>query len=563
MEAQSDMFSGKSSRSTTLSLVEKIKEDGEDWSWYPTTDSILATIKSDIEETCLDDHPSVLDCGAGDGRALMALTNGDRYAIEKSTNLINAMDESIFIVGTEFREQALLDLRSNILFCNPPYSEYSSWLKKIITEANSPTLYFVVPKRWSENKDILDALKRREAEYSVIGEFDFLNADRAARVDVEIVKVILSYKGHSRSSLRVDPFDLWFDEHFKIEIDKEESSKYSETKLTKEAIHEKTENAIVSGDDLISALSSLYQHDLDQLIKNYQALQDLDPVLLKELGVNLGSVKNGLKLKIQGLKDTYWAELFNRLNAITSRLTKKSRERQLDVLTSHTHVDFSPKNAYAILIWVIRNSNKYHNSQLIDLVESMTEKASIVLYKSNQRTVGDEDWRYTRRPKNLDKYGLDYRLVISRMGGIHDSSSYWDSDRFRGLSERAFDFINDILTVASSIGFDTKGLDTAANHEWVSNKAVVFQYKDHVSGELFDLMQVRCFKNGNIHIKFNEKFICTLNCEFGRLKGWIKSPREASEELDIPLSVAETSFNSSLYLGMNSLLQLSAPSKKG
>ena len=46
-------------------------------------------------------------------------------------------------------------------------------------------------------------------------------------------------------------------------------------------------------------------------------------------------------------------------------------------------------------------------------------------------------------------------------------------------------------------------------------------------------MEVKLFKNGNIHIKFDQEFIKKLNIEVGRIKKWIHTPKEASEEINI------------------------------
>ena len=75
----------------TLSLLKKVKDADQDFEWYPTTDEIIQTIKMDLSgERFQHDTPSVLDCGSGDGRVLKALTDNDKYAIEKSRPLLEA-----------------------------------------------------------------------------------------------------------------------------------------------------------------------------------------------------------------------------------------------------------------------------------------------------------------------------------------------------------------------------------------------------------------------------------------------------------------------------------------
>jgi hypothetical protein len=48
------------------------------------------------------------------------------------------------------------------------------------------------------------------------------------------------------------------------------------------------------------------------------------------------------------------------------------------------------------------------------------------------------------------------------------------------------------------------------------------------------LMDVRAFQNGNLHIRLNQQFALALNVEMGRLKGWLRTAAEATEELGQP-----------------------------
>ncbi len=215
----------------------------------------------------------------------------------------------------------------------------------------------------------------------------------------------------------------------------------------------------------------------------------------------------------------------------------------LKKLTAHTHVDFTAQNAYAIVIWAIKNANQYFDNQLIRAVERLTEKANVMLYTSNTRTFGDEKWRYCRTPEDLSHYKLDYRVVLTRAGGLANSD-YWHRRSESGLSDYAADLINDLRTIATNLGFEALGYRSAHEFSWESNKKVVFHALDRRRGELMELFEAKAFKNGNLHIKFNQAFMCRLNVEFGRLKGWVKSKEEAANELNIPLNDCSTDFES-------------------
>ena len=508
---------------------------------------MLKVIRADIEEN-VGSHAKVLDCGAGDGRALEALTDGPRYAIEKSRPLLQAMHRNIYIVGTDFHQNTLIDKKVTVIFTNPPYSEFIGWMEKIIREGNAKHLYFVVPQRWQDSPEVKAAIEARKAEVHILDETDFIGAERQARAKVHILRIDLctSYRGYRYDEQKVDAFSLWFQSHFHIEINKSETSKWDLDRQRKSRVAENLENALVEGGDVVSALESLYQRDLSHLIKNYQSLADIDPELLRELDVNLDGVRAALKEKIEGLKNSYWLELFTNLNKITERLCTSSRRQMLDKLTEHTHIDFTTSNARAVLVWVIKNANSYFDDQLIELVKQTTEKGTISLYKSNQRTFGDEQWRYCRSPEGLDRYSLDYRIVLHRVGGIKTGYS-WETAQ-KALEQRAADYINDILTVANNLRFDTTHQARADRYEWESNKAITFHYRDHATGEYPELMSVRAFLNGNLHIKFNQAFIARLNIEFGRLMGWLKSSKDAIDELGVSADQARDGFASNLSL---------------
>lgn len=528
-------------------LITQVAGTEYDFEWYPTTDEIIQTVKNDMEN--MDRHwhqgPTVLDCGAGDGRVLLSLTKANKYAIEKSKPLLNALDKSIFVVGTEFNEQTLIDKKVDIVFSNPPYSEFEPWAVKIIREANASFIYLVIPDRWEKSQAIAQALESRRSKATVIGKFDFLGADRAARANVHVIRIC---SARFKNGIASNPFDLWFEDNFKLDINKEGRSKYYMASSTQASVKEKTQNELVNGSDLVQVLERLYQRDLAKLMQNYKSLETIDAELLKELDVNLNAVKEALQMKIVNLKDVYWKEFFERMEKITRRLTTKNRQHMLEKLTAHTHIDFSVSNAYALSIWAIKNANGYFDNQLIDTFERMIEQANIVNYKSNQRTFKAEQWRWHSRPEGLEKFGLEFRVVLERVGGIWNTS--WEHERrqYGGLRSGAAEFLNDVRTIADNLGYSVEGYKAAEQFEWESNRKVIFYCKDRRTLKEKPLMEVRAFKNGNLHIKFDQDFMCRLNVEFGRLKGWIRSHEEASQELGIDAELAAESFASNLRL---------------
>ena len=118
----------------TAQLINELKNAGEDFEWYPTTDEIIRKVARDVP-SCLDWHRrrghggkvKLLDIGAGDGRVLTdiaAASDGDHgfelFAIEKSMTHIANMPKKIVVIGTDLNENTLVESRSTRSFATRP-----------------------------------------------------------------------------------------------------------------------------------------------------------------------------------------------------------------------------------------------------------------------------------------------------------------------------------------------------------------------------------------------------------------------------------------------------------
>lgn len=527
-------------------LLLSLKEQEQDFEWYPTTNEMLNVIKSDIEEEFYNpEYLSILDCGAGDGRALEYLTKGSRYAIEKSSIHVENMHPSIIIAGSDFKQQTLIDKKTDIIFCNPPYSEYEEWAIKIIEESFCKVIYLVIPKRWKKNNNILNALKYRNANYKIIHSGDFLNAERQARAEIDVIRIEIT-KNHNLNSNygHIDPFENWFNSNFKFESKEHILEEFDEIEF---------KNEMVSGKKgIIDSLVLIYNNELDILLNTYKDITKINYFLLKEIGIKKNMIMESLKTKIKNLKEVYWKRIFDNLDKITEKLTYSNRNKLFETLTNNTHIDFTKNNIYSVVIWVIKNSNYYFDEQLIDVVERLVGESNIILYKSNKKTFGDEEWLYNRKPKTLDYYGLDYRIVVS-CGGLYTGD--WNSDlkKYNGLTLRAKNMIDDLCVVANYLGFESQ--HKALDFDWTIKGKKEFLFKDlrKQNDKLYTLFEAKAFYNGNMHFKLNQKFIQRLNIEFGKLKGWLKHSDDAVNELNINKELAERSFNETMKLEINNV----------
>jgi hypothetical protein len=191
----------------------------------------------------------------------------------------------------------------------------------------------------------------------------------------------------------------------------------------------------------------------------------------------------------------------------------------------------------------------------------------------------------------MSHYALDYRIVLARLGGIKVCQFM---KRAEGLEERACLFLGDLLTVARNLGFQCQTADPRViysfRNDWEAGKSETFYFAKNyevgdrvnlgdaanqrrhpiteivkmengsgyqycVDGEWYhqkcfpgeELFEVKAFKNGNTHIRLNQRFALALNVEYGRLKGWLKTANEAVEELG-EVEAADF-FKSNLQLG--------------
>lgn len=544
-------------------LVALLTEEGQDFEFYPTTDEIITALVRDIKRGNGESHSrgyeSVLDIGAGNGKVLKALRERagihSLHAIEKSMILCEQLDPDILIVGTDFAEQSLLSKHVDVVFCNPPYSAFEAWTEKIIRQSASSVVYLVIPKRWENSIPIRDAIKYRAAKHKVVGEFDFEDAeDRRARAKVHLLRITLQRDHHQREN--DDAFERFFNETFAHLIDKFAGTKESDSSQADKEQQSQFASLVV-GPTYIESLVSLYDADCAKVQRNFELVSQLDVALLKEFSINPPTVMKCLKERLSGLRSLYWHELFTNLNKITDRLTSDSRRLLLDTLHRHVHVDFTQSNVYAVLIWVIKNSNIYLESQLIKTYELMVEKCNVHLYKSNQRTWQDEGWRYNKDERKNTHFSLDYRIVTHRVGGISVSKFSFD----RGLDERAANFLGDLLTIARNLGFDCGtnpySLNRTGREQWASGTVHEFRGLDRRTKQSVVLVEARGFKNGNVHLRLAKSFILALNVEHGRLRGWLHSREQAVEELGD--AEASEYFGTNVRLGSNPMLLLASP----
>lgn len=557
-------------------LIQELKAADQDHEFYPTTNEIIDIwlahlgVKRNTPRNRWDGpnkYESLLDIGAGNGKVLKAFkaachrtrpadegggsyyTPYELFAIEKSPILCRELPEEVLVIGTDFEEQSLLSKTVDIVFCNPPYSKFEAWAEKIIRQSASKVIYLVIPQRWEQSVLIKDALKFREAKAEIIGQFHFNDAeDRTARAKVHLLFIKLADHEPDKKEIP-SAFAAFFNEQFGPLVNKfaeqerqlkgkikGESNEDDETeaydKLAGNGGRQRPFANLKPGPNYPEQMVQYFNQEMAVLQKNYSLVNDLDVDLLREFEVSPARIMSCLYNRITTLRTEYWQELFSNLGAITDRLTASSRKDLLAVLQKHVQVDFTVGNILEVVVWVIRNTNQYIDSQLCKTYEIMVDKCNVKLYKSNQRTWQNAEWRYGKREINNTHYALDYRIVTHQVGGCNSGYFYHE----KGLDERAGEFLGDLLTLARNLSFTpVEGQRDCLTRwqgakNWIPGEKVEFWFTNK-AGERELLFDVRAFKNRNLHLRLNQDFILALNVEHGRLQGWLRNVQEAVTEL--------------------------------
>jgi len=527
-------------------LLSAVKKAEEDYEFYPTTERMVDVVARRLDKSggragnrSGDTATSIMDIGAGDGRVLtrLAAANFDYpptlYAIEKSTVLVQAQPENVIPVGTDLFEQNLACLPVDYIFSNPPYSEYETWACTIIESGHARKAFLILPQRWKDNQGISLSVKKRGATTKVLHSDNFYDAPRQARAVVDVIEVTFPVKDNTWRSEVKDPFDIWFDENISTFDQEDDTANKSEYELEQQAIarirHLTTIEDLVAG----------YTEEYERMEANYKAIFRLDYQLLSELGVNKAHVRDGIKVKMAGLKAKYWKVLFERLEAITNRLSTATREKFTEKLTGRVALAFTSSNAYAVVLWSIKNANKYFDEQTISLYRELSTFDGVMKYKSNVKTWERGNWRYFRRDEDDSRpthYSLDYRIVVERYSGIF-SGGFGGYDYPGNLSKRCHELIGDVVAVMYNLGFPARGKGSL-DRVWESGGWQNWYRRGGDEGDEI-LFQAKAFKNGNLHFRFMPEAIKALNVEAGRLLGWLKSPADVVKELGYTSEEAE------------------------
>jgi hypothetical protein len=531
----------------TSEKLKVLQNTHEDYEWYPTTDEILKAMNDDlyklfVEENLarynrdrrnpfFDSHSTYnretdkhdytytintfLDVGSGDGRVFDAIIGEKndisihkKYGIEiAQSQADDLIERDIFVIGRDFFKTSLLDKHYSVIFSNPPYSLFVSWVIKLLDEANFGVMYLVLPVRWKQSLGDHAALSLYEIQ--MLGEFDFTHAERTARARVNLIRLTRKrakvddyyngehYGSHIEYGKDDDPdsFERWIDAHFGKfkQEDESELEDAKEVKLKHGTVQDLIEN---------------YDYDMASLLEAFKALGKLPYRVIDALGMNRKSILEIIRENIKSLKSRYWRLAFERVSEIKSRLTYKTRNEMFYKIEEFNTLDFNEDNLHSIITWVIKHFNEYANEQILEVFDDLTSPDYIKAYKSNTHWTKD-NWRYTGKGKP-EKYQLDYRLVT------------------RCYKRYRYDncVVEDFIVICRNLGYFMHKNDCLDGEAFGDEQCFYT-----VEGKL--AFSARVYKNRNLHLKVNQELMMKFNIEVARLRHWINNHVDIQNEFDV------------------------------
>jgi SAM-dependent methyltransferase len=510
----------------TKELVNILKENDCDNEFYPTTDEILNCIINNLNKR----YNSILDVGCGNGVSLqkLGLRLGARdcklLGIEITSALRGVCSKEITIIGVNFFNMEFDRRNFDLVFCNPPYSwkdgdkQYESWATKLLVECDCSDLVMVIPRKWSKSSIIREIMQKRNITANVIGSFNFLKAERSARVEVDVIRFtglrqeeqdyvsrLLKEKLAGRKIL---------DSHFKYN--------YKYNNIEKKIDCTDKCGELLTGEDYVNRLVKLYKIERDKLTKLIDALADIPDEVFGELEADFNKLLNIVKDKYEEIDNRYWDEVIARFSPLTQRLISSERDKLLKQVRE-LGLDFNVDNIYFAVETCIKAVNLNIDNQVLEVYNQIIDDCNVEEYKSNARFFRDDNTE--RKDKG---YKLKCRIIKSK-GWYYWESGY--SFEIQG-NERCYNFIKDLIVIANNLGYNCKYGEACS----LAGSHCLYHYDISEDGECkkyVELVKYRIFKNNNVHLQFEKGFMNKLNVIKGRLEGWLHTKEEVMEEFGV------------------------------
>lgn len=204
---------------------------------------------------------------------------------------------------------------------------------------------------------------------------------------------------------------------------------------------------------------------------------------------------------------------------INSKIIRKYRAYLSFSIASNAGVEFTKENIHSIVIWLIKNANKYIEESYLDFFDRMAKEGNALKYKSNERFVTDE-WRYNREDFIKQAHKLDYRIVLT-------------------YATNNYEIVDMIEVIANNLGYENSLREELYKFTYWQYNNCYFNtsrcFQEGQKGTILTktgeiLLEFKAYKNNNVHIKFNKDFMSELNLAVGKLRQWLRNKDEARAE---------------------------------
>jgi NACalpha-BTF3-like transcription factor len=389
-----------------------------------------------------------------------------------------------------------------------------------------------MPERWKNSSILKNGIERFET--TIVGEFDFSEANRQARGKVNLVRV-------NRNWIINEEYDIAYQEKLENVFERWVRENIADFKEEERYNYEKEqETALKLKQTDIDLLIERYEEDKENLRKAFEIIGTLDSDIIKMFGQTKDSMLEIIRKSIKGLKHKYWRIAFDKLDPVKKRMTLATRQSIFDRIREFEKLDFNADNIYSIVIWIINNTNFSITEQVCEVFDKMTNKEYIEEYKSN-RHWAKGDWKYTQSDWMRDelpdrwKLGLDYRIVLHTYFMKYDKLT----------------IVDDFIIICNNLGFP---IQENCEPDYTLHNAKQEFYT--TSGELAFTMRYYT-GNQNAHLKINKKILIKFNVQVAKIRQWLSTPEAIVDDFDVDLDEAVQLWKSSVnLLGMNDVKML-------
>lgn len=451
--------------------------------FYPTPLHVLQQMNIDCRGKI------VLEPQAGKGDVVdFCYTNGAKevLACEINKDLRLILDKKCQVIGDDFFNITAEQISHvDIIVMNPPFSNADKHIIhafKIAPEGCeiiSLCNYETISKDYRYTE--LSGYLKNYGLFENLGDC-FTVAEKKTGVEVGLVTL---YKPVLSKGADYNGFFM----------DEEEREVYGESGIV--GYNEIT--ALVQG--YVGAMKSF-----DELMEVRERLTNNTSMIgLKEFSINL-SYKDRITSKAEFSKyvqKVSWSHIFNKMNMRKYVTTKVMNDINKFVETQ-TNIPFTERNIYRMFEIIVGTRQETFNRALEDAVDTLTK------YTSENRW-GVEGW------KTNSGYMLNQKFIIDYM-----CEPKWGSqDKLQLKISNNTQVVDDLIKVLCNI--------TGKNYDSITRLREFFSRFDGLDRSKWysvGFFEIKCFKKGTIHFKFQDKQDWyRLNKAYGGLKGFTLSEK--------------------------------------